>query len=211
MATFTALEASVYAVLRDTSKTFVLSTEVKEWINESYLDIVARTGLLRKEATGTTSSVGEITLPSDFVQVTSFWVATDDTNVNVSPEATRDEIFLSHRNNTTDISTTLYRIFNDTIETYPEAQSVSYVLEYVYKPTALSSGSDVPLIPEELHVKLVNYARANAKWKEGEDTEGDRYYALYRDGLPLAAPDAGRRNNPGPIDLVPVPDYWDSV
>lgn len=209
MPTFTALEASVYAVLRDSSKTFVLSTEAKEWLNEAYLDIVARQSLLRKAATGTTNADGEITLPSDFIRVDSFWVATDNAETNEAPVVARDDIFLSHRNNTTTPDVTLYRIFNGTIETYPAAVSRSYVLEYVYKPTALSAGSDVPAIPEELHVKLVNYARAQAKWKEGEQTEGDRYMSLYLDGLRRTAPVAADRENPGPIDFVPQPGYWD--
>jgi hypothetical protein len=209
MSTFTQLEDNVYAVLRDSSKTFVLSVEVKGWINEAYLELVARQGLLRKPATGTTNADGEITLPSDFIKVDSFWVATDDPELNESPVVARDDIFLWHRNNTSSPDVTLYRIFNGTIETYPVAESRSYVLEYVYKPTALSAGSDVPVIPEELHVKLVNYARAHAKWKEGEQTEGDRYMGLYLDGLRRAAPVASDRESPGPIDFVPQLGYWD--
>jgi hypothetical protein len=204
------METSVFAVLRDTSKTFVLSTEVKEWLNEAYLDMVARTGLLRKQATGSTSATGTVTLPSDFINMTSFWVASDDPSINDEPEFVRDDIFLSHRNNNTTLDTTIFRIFNGVIQTYPALVSSSYVLEYVYKPPALSAGGDVPLIPEELHVKLIHYARAHAKWKEGEETEGDRYYSLYNQGLQPVPADAARRENPGPFDLVPIPDYWDS-
>lgn len=209
MATLTVLEAAVYAVLRDSGKTFVLSAEVQEWLNEAYLDIVFRTGCLKKTATGTTDANGRITLPSDFMRVSSFWVATEDPAVNESPEPTRDEIFLSHRNNNTVPDATLYRIFDDEIQTYPAVESRSYELEYVYRPTPLSGGSDSPIIPAELHVKLKHYGRAHGKWKEGEDSEGDRYMALYLEGLPRL-PDASLRENPGPVDMLPVLGYWDA-
>lgn len=210
MATFTTLEASVFAVLRDSEKAFVTSAEVKEWLNEGYLDLVARTGILKKSTSSTTSSTGTVALPADFVRVASkdgFYVATGTSTVE-SPLFTRSDIYLGWKNSTSTPHRTLYRIFGANIETYPIVASKAYTLEYVYKPTALSAGGDIPAIPEELHVKLVHYARAHAKYKEGELQEGDRYFGMYEMGLPPTIPDT-ERDFPGPIDFVPVPSYWD--
>ena len=210
MSTFTELEADVYSVLRDTTKTFVLSTEVKKWLNDGNLDLVARTGRLRKAVTGTTSSTGTIDLPDDFIRLTSLYVYDDAVGLSQPPTHAEDGQFLWYQNSEQLPATIIYRIFNGTIETYPAAISAAYSLEYVYAPAVMSTGSDVPELPFEMHVKIVYYARAQAKWKEGEETEGDRYWALYLDGIPSRGPDAGLRENPGPATFLPVMTYWDN-
>jgi hypothetical protein len=201
------MKARVYYVLRDSEKSFVSDTSVGDWLNEAYLDLVARLRLLEKEATGTTGAGGTLALPADFLELTSFDVA--DVNGNYYRARFSDnDVFDSWRLDEDEPEAQLARIFNGTIETYPVAASVGYVLRYVYKPTALSAGGDIPAIPEELHVRLVNYARAHAKYQEGELDEGDRYMAMYTEGLP-GAPLTSHRLRPGPFDLVPQPGYFD--
>jgi len=208
MSGYLELTDRVFAVLRDSERVFVLETEVGEWLNEAQLDVVARTGILKKTDTGTTTSLGTVALPTDFIRETAFSVATTTANVNESPELTNDEIFLSWKNAAATPSNTLARIFNENIETYPAVVSKAYSLEYIRKPLALVVGTDVPEIPEELHIRLVNYARAQAKWKEGEQGEGDRYWALYMEGMPTA-PTAQYRTRPGPFSFIPESSYWE--
>lgn len=208
MATFTEMKNSVFAVLRDSERAFVQEEEVGEWLNEAYLDIAARARITKKAATGTLSGTGTLTLPSDFIELTNFSVETDVTGVFFQPEFTSDDIFLSYKNAGVDPAYTLARIFNGTIETYPVCASKAYSLEYVYKPTALVNGTDTPTLPQELHVKMIHYARSHAKFKEGELEEGDRYMALYVENLPMM-PSAGMRERPGPLDLVLEPGWYD--
>jgi hypothetical protein len=207
MATFTNMVARVRNALRDSEAVFITDAMIGEWINEAYLDLCARLPLLRKDATGTTSSTGTITLPADFISLLSLRIDDTSGDTFVTPIYATDDIFLSYRSPDVIPAPTLYRIWEGVIETWPEQQSLTYYMEYAYKPDELS-GSDEPVIAEELHVRLVNYARAHAKLIEGETEESDRYMSLYIEGLPTA-PTSMRRERPGPFNLVPEPNYWD--
>jgi len=205
------MQTSVYAVLRDFDKSYILLTEIKEWLNEAQLDYVARTGILEKAATGTTAAGGTVALPADLIRITAFNVDGGTDGVADSPvEITNDDIFLSYKLAGSVPAHTLGRIFGANIETFPLVVSKAYSLEYIYAPPTLTADGDIPAIPVETHVRLVNYARAQAKWKEGEDAEGDKYYAFYVEGLP-SAPTGLYRHRPGPFSFIPTPDYFDAV
>jgi hypothetical protein len=207
LATYTEMVASVRNTLRDSEAVFITDAMIGEWINEAYRDLCARLPLLRKDATGTTSSTGTITLPADFTQLLSLRIDDASGDTFVTPVWVTDDIFLSYRSPDVIPGATLYRIFEGLIETWPQQESLTYFIEYIYKPTDIS-GSTEPSIPEELHVKIINYARAHAKYVDGELNEGDRYMALYTENLPLA-PSSMRRERPGPFDFVPAPSYWE--
>jgi len=201
------MKRRVYAVLRDSEKAFVLDENVEDWLNESYLDVAARTRCLRKEVTGSTTAAGSVTLPADYLQTE--WLSVDDSNGNETKvEFVDNQVFDSWRLGGGTPTNQLARIYNGAIETYPVAVSVSYTLRYVYEPTPMSAGSDEPDLPSELHIRLVNYARAHAKYQEGELEEGDRYMALYEAGMP-GPPLAGLREKPGPFDLRPPSGFWE--
>jgi hypothetical protein len=208
LATYTEMVASVRNTLRDSEAVFITDAMIGEWINEAYRDICARLPLLRKDATGTTSTTGRITLPSDFISIQTLRIDDDSGETFNTPVWVPDDIFLSYRNPDVIPGATLYRIFEGTIETWPQQEELEYFLEYTYKPADIS-GSTEPLIPEELHVRLINYARAHAKYVEGELQEGDRYMALYVENLPLAS-SSMRRERPGPFEMVPAPSYWET-
>ena len=68
------MQNDVYSVLRDSDRQFVVLADVKRWINQAYLDIVARLSLLVKRQDSVTSSTGEVTLPADFIKLEQFSV-----------------------------------------------------------------------------------------------------------------------------------------
>lgn len=204
------IKKRVYSALRDSEEAFIIDEDVEDLINEAQLDIVARTGVLQKTATGTTSGTGTVALPADFLRVASvdgFYVTLSTDSVG-SPQFVNNEIFLSYKNSGSTPAQTLYRIFGGNIETYPQVQSKAYTLEYVYRPTPLAEPADIPEIPVELHNKLVNFARGHSKLREGQEGEASTYLASYYEGLPPVVP-WFERKNPGPVGFVPEMTYWD--
>ncbi len=204
MATFKQMQDRVYSVLRDTTQSFVLLADVKAWLNEGYLDLVARLGLNTKQATDTFDSAGKDTLPADFIELLTLWI----TSTGEQVEFTSHDIFLSWQLGDETPAHTLARILAGKIETYPAAASLGYTLEYVAAPAELSADGDIPVIPAELHVRIINYARAHAKYMEGEIVDGNLYLALYAEGLPRP-PLGVKRERPGHFGLVPAAGPFD--
>jgi hypothetical protein len=203
--TLATMRALVYAPLRDTERSFVEPWFVDTMLNEGYLDLNARLRLNKKQATGTASSTGTIDIPTDLVELENLYVATlpvswadDDTflsfkNAGVSPYGLSDEISILARVN----------IAAGKIETYPAATLFAYALEYVARPTEMVADTDTPsILTKELAPRIVAYARAHAKWQEGQEQEGAKYMAMYEQGLPGAPRDAFRRK-PFPLAMIP--------
>ena len=204
------MKTSVRAVIRDTEAQMVSDSQIGEWLNEAYLDLSARLSLLQTNEAGTTSVTSTITLPSDFVKLVSLQLdaAGDGSLPLISPVYVPNDVFLSYANFNEVPNEYIYRLYEGVIDIWPALTSTDYVLEYVKKPAALT-GTDTPAIPEELHIKIINYARAHAKWMDGDIQEGDRYMGLYNEGIASSPENSKARLYPGPINLVPEPNYWD--
>lgn len=196
--TFLEMQTSTFAVLRDSERAFVTLAEVKEWLNEGLLDLCARLRLKQTRATGTTSSTGTITLPDEFLENMSLWI--DGAPVNFVD----DSVFESYSE---PASTTPYallgRVFDGAVETYPSQISADYEWRYVKRPTELSADGDQPSdLTPELARRVINFARAEAKLKEGEESEYAIYRGRYEEGLP-GQPRVAMRMRPGPVNLIP--------
>lgn len=202
------MKKKVYDALRDSEKAFIEDSSVEDWLNEAYQDVASRLRLTRIETTGTTTASGTITLPTDYVEAVWLSIVPEGSTDQVVVEFVDDAVFDSWRLAGSTPHNQLARIFDGTIETYPVAASESYTLRYVYRPTVMDSAADTPDLPEELHMRLVHYARAHAKFIEGELEEGDRYMSMYESGLPMPNM-AGYRERPGPFSLRPAPGWWD--
>ena len=199
----TALQNDVYAALRDSERVFTSVATVTSWLNEAYLDLCARLGVPQVTATGSTGSDGTIALPTDLLEVKRLYIGAQTLTWVDS------EVFLSYSVPEIIPNSTIYRIWNEVIETWPVAETQAYVLEYLGTPTAMAAGTDTPTeLPPELHLRLVAYARAQAKIAEGELEEADRFMAQYERGLP-DLPRATWRHVPGPITLLPLPNIVD--
>jgi hypothetical protein len=204
--TFLQMQDRTYAVIRDSGKTFVLLTEVKNWLNDACLDIAARLRLLKGRTPGTANADGTVDLPATFMELIRLEISYDAGSDLV--EMVDDAVFDSWQESDGDPSNRLGRIKSTTaIETYPAATSLAYTLDYWKKPTALSADGDVSELPEELHLKAVYYAQAEALSKANERGESDRKMAMYEDGLPALQPRG--RALPGPISIKPAPGPFD--
>jgi hypothetical protein len=194
----------VRSVVRDTAGAFISDAEITEWTNEAQLDLAARMELLQEQTTGTTAG-NTIALPSNFLDVIGLRLGTAGDDVAFVDDATWFDF--SDAGATPPV--TLGRPFGNNLELYPTpVAGTPYSLRHVRKPAVLVNDSDTPEIPEELHVRLVNYDRAHAKFKDGELQEGQTYLALYEANLP-ASPRGRRRQFPGPLSLAPSPGVID--
>lgn len=68
--------------------------------------------------------------------------------------------------------------------------------------------TDEPELPEELHIRIVNYARYHAKLLLGEVAEAEQYLVLYERDLPPNSL-AHSRIQPGPISVIVDPGPFD--
>lgn len=208
MATFSKMKASVYSVLRDSEKTFVADAQVGEWLNEAYLDLCARLRNYRKEASGSLDSNGKVAKPVNYLELQFMAIKASGADRYQELTFVDDFVFNSYELNGVTPSAPIARVFDGYIETYPAQANALYKMRYAAKPTPLDKAGDQPVLPEELHVRMVNYARAHAKYQEGEGSEGDRYLMLYAEGLPSATIGViGDR--PGPLNITPEPQWWD--
>lgn len=202
------LRKRVYAPLRDSTHRAVEESDVDDWLNEAYLDIVTRTrNLYHRITASTTAATIEIPEGADvdpsLVRVRSLILGSDD-----AVQMCADDVFTSHRNGQTGPVGTLGRVFGASIELYPVPEiGTAYVLEYAYAPARLVSPTDIPDLPAFLHSKLVNYARAHACYQLGEQEKARDYLAMYAEGLP--PPNLGAHRHTGPIQMIPSSGVFD--
>lgn len=208
----TALRVRVRTRLRDSEAAFVTDSSIDQWVNEAYLDLNARLRINKAEATGTASASGVVTLPggppSDVVEITNLWFdATDEFATFVD-----DFTFNWYANQAQQTgSAVLARMgtTQDTVETYPAMANKAWTLEYIKRPTLMTSGSHTPsALTEELVPRLVWYAVAEALWQENMNEEADIFMSRYMEGLP-GSPRAMYRKDPQTLTLIPEQGPFD--
>lgn len=194
----TVLTGKVRATLRDSEAAYITDNNIKDWLNEAYLDLNARLRLKQATVSSNTDANGNIAFPSDFVEMISLWINSEPVSIE------GDETFLAWKLDGQQIPPIqLVRVFNNQFETYPVVATTAYRLDYVARPTVLSGGSDTPsVLTEELTPRLVKYAISEAKRVEGELTEAGTYMGEYLEGLP-GRPRNMYRKQPGPLIIVP--------
>jgi len=202
--TLTQMRDRVFNRLRDSERVFVTAAEVDQYLNEAVMDLNARLRLSRTSVDATSSTTGTVTYPTELVEIESLWF--DDQPV----QFVNDETFDSYALAGVEPYTYIARVSGDTIYTYPALISLPYTLKYISRPAALmSNDSDTPsIIPPELTPRLVWYAIAEAKWKEGEAAEAERFMQLYVEGLP-GRPRGAHRMRPAPVTLTVEPGPFD--
>lgn len=202
------LRDRVYFTLRDSDRQFAMPEMIDYWLTEGYLDICSRLRLNKAEVTGSTTSTSTIPFPTSYIEVDNEGLSLGTV---VAMEVTSDQ-FDSYAipNNTVDYI--IYRVFNGNLELYSTSlttASTPYKLRYVKVPTKPSLDTDVfSALPAELEVRLINYARAHARYMSGDMDDGDRYMAIYRAGIP-DYPRASQRFGHGPAQMVPMPGVFD--
>jgi uncharacterized protein DUF6682 len=205
-ATLSDLLTRVRTVLRDETGDFVDDDDIIAWLNEAYTDIVSRTRALQSEKTGTTSAGNTIAFPAgaDPELYNSFSLALAGEEVTFVD----NEVWEHWRDEGGDPGVILARIWNRNFELFPTPTTgTAYTLRYEQLPPPLVTGDDQHLLPGHLERKLIEYARAQAKYKDGEPAMGDRYLGMYEEGLPPGAD--GRARLHGPMNASFVGSWAD--
>lgn len=215
--TFLQMQSRVKTVIRDASNVFVLATEIKEWLNEAQTDLAGRLRVTQKELLQSDAGAAQFTggalvLPTDFMEIQGLRLGTVSAHGTDDVSFTDPDTWWHYSDNGLDVPNDGFigRIWAGKIEVYPApVANAFYKLRYVYQPIDLVADGDVSALPDEWHIRMVQYGRAHAKYKEGEDGQGDRYLTLYETGLPsLRSPRSQLR--PGPITLTNEWNAFDS-
>lgn len=173
----------VYTFLRDSDQAWVTKEDVRTWLNDALLDLNARLRLNLASTTGTVGSDGTIQLPADLVEPVSLSIA------DKIPKQVPNEVFLSWKLPGSVPGHVIFRVVGNTIETYPTTStaSMSFKLEYVKRPSLMLVDADLPTgITRELQLRMIHYAVAQAKVKDGNQSEASYFMTLYLSGLPDA-------------------------
>lgn len=198
------LREKVFAVVRDTARTLVTEAEVDLWLIEGMEDLSSRLHLTQNSKTQADSAISSnrIAIPSDYADLVSLKVdrsgADNDYVLFVD-----DDLWNYHNEAGSDLSVTIGRTFNGNFELYPTPSGTTYTLRY------WSSSSDIAGFTGALRTRIANYARAYAKWKEGDMGQGDRYMELYERGLPDPL-NTGKNRPILPATIRPAFGWFDS-
>lgn len=163
------LRERVYGYVNDSTRTNITEPLVDMWIQEGLDDLGSRLPLSQNEVTDTTT--GTITLPLDFVNPVSLRVGSG------YADWASNDTFDHSVDNSDDIGL-IARVFNGQIEVSPVPEEAAYTLRY------WSMAGDMSLVRGNLKVRLVNYAVARAKAKEGDFRAAEYFLGLYERGLP---------------------------
>lgn len=210
---FSEMERRVYAVLRDEHKRFIKPEEVEDWLNEAQEQIADRTDALTytitNDSVGAPQFVdGKLQLPSNFLDLGELTVDEADAPVKFMI----GEQFRQYRRDQSYLAQSIGRIHQGYIEVYPAPDDgVAYELEYTRNGEDMRNPEDESELPYGLQMACVNFARYQAKLKEGELEEADRYFADYETALDRGANDGRRHEMPSSIGFEPGPFDEDGV
>jgi hypothetical protein len=171
----TELRERVYAVVRDSNRSFFTETDVDRWLNEGMEELSSRLHVTQGQRTDDDIPISGnlIPLPDDFREL--IWLQIGGDQV----EFVDEEVWNTWEEAGGSPSHSISRVFNGNIEIYPTPDSGSeYTMRYWTTSTTASN------LTAPLRNKVVNFARAHAKYKEGDHGAGDRYMSMFEDGLP---------------------------
>ena len=190
--TFEEMQYRAFSVLRDDNKRFITDDDVESWLNEAQ-ELIAQRIEFPGEEVDIAAADGKIALPSDFLRLETLFVG------EMSIKFVDNVLFDQYRVSGNYPYRALGRLFDDYIELIPEPTDGELVtMRYIRRPVRLSASQSTCELPQELHYNMVDYARAQGKYKEEELESGDRYMNRFERGLPLPSSAASRRY-PGPL------------
>ncbi len=211
-ATLAELVARARTFTRDTSGAFIEDDDLVVWINEAYKDLASRLQVVQREEawhiTGATPADRQgLPLPTSSGNATYEVLSLRLGTVDV--QFVNSELFNDWQDAGDVPPVTLGRIFNGQIELYPIPDELTeYTLRYAFVPADLVDAADEHMLPTQMERKLVEYAVASAKLKDGDDATSDRFFARYEQGLPQLA--TGRETlQPGPMSFQPAQSWFE--
>jgi hypothetical protein len=191
---------------RDSGGHFLTPQDYLDWCNEAQTDLVARLELFEQEATALTDGTNAISFPVDPELIEIQELLLDDTD--------RVEFIGSSLwNQLTDAGTTtvhtLARVYDEHIEFYPTPETgVTVTIRYKRLPTVLTAGESDIEVPRQLERKVVEYMKAQARFKDGDFAAGNNWLGLYEQGLPHVS-DGRERFFTKPISIGRAPNTFD--
>ncbi len=212
-ATFGELIERARSFTRDTAGTFIEDEDLAVWINEAYKDVASRLQIVQREEawhiTGTTLAERQgLPLPTSSgnatYEVLSLRLGTVDVQFVAS------DLFNDWQDAGDTPPVTIARVFDGQIELYPIPDELTpYTLRYAYVPADLVDPSDEHMLPTHLERKLVEYAVAQAKYKDDDPANGDRWFSRFEQGLPQLS--TGRETlQPGPMSFQPAQSWFEA-
>lgn len=196
------IQDRVYGLSMDSSRTFILPAEITAWVNEAQTELGARLKLFRSRTTGLFNTT-TLPLPTNLMEIVELRLGTDD-----DVEFVDTQTFSNNKDSWSLPPNTLGRVRNNIVELWPEPLlSSPYELQYIRLPVEVVNAADIPEVPTELQTKVIHYAAAYAKLKEGEMGQHDRFMQYFEMGLP-PHPLGLWKDRPGPMNLVPDTSQW---
>lgn len=175
-----------------TDDAFSLATRKKE-INRGELQFAKDSHLYKNYATGTIA-IGELSVPSDWLETFTFivnnYVIKNDREVSV-------EDWERLYNYTGQPPYYYYWEFSGTrkIKFFGSVDGQTYYIYYYAKPTTeLSGDSDVSVFPEEYREASVYYAAAELLQQQGKHEQSDKYRLIYANFVRKAMEDGEKHH-----------------
>lgn len=161
---------------------------IDSWLNEGMTDVILKTACNIHPATFTlTSGTNDYTMSTSVMAILDAYVTSS--SVDYPMQKVSVEELLEYRRNTVQVSPPTYYALagSNLFMVYPTPDSADTVhIYYVPRPTTLSATGDSPSdIPSEWHRLVYLYAL----WQgadyddDGSSQQGERYRALYEQGL----------------------------
>lgn len=194
----------VYAEFPDDIHRDLRESSVINWINQAQRDLAARLKILQKEVAATVPASQKIPLPEDLIHMDH--VLVDDTQIRIVDDAEwvgiRDSGGLPYGGAGA-------RVYADFLEVIPRpAEGDAYILRYTYTPANLDEDTDESPLPEHMHHRMVDFARAQGYLRLGDQQQSVNFMELYETGLP-EKPRGKERIMPGPLNLRYAPGPFD--
>lgn len=210
--TFTDLQAKVTRKLRlDTSNATDVQ-DVKDWLNQTYAKVVLETEALQQAATmALTPNVSSYTLPSAIIRIKWMAAAAASTPTAYGPPlkaVTLEDILIRRQSDyittATGSSVGMYALVGiQEIEVYPTPTAADILLVYYsYLPTALSAGSDVPVIAEPYASELLEYGALARGGEFVEHPRTEEWAGLYEDALRRFRKQVNRKQGGGTMQFA---------
>lgn len=161
-------------------------TLVDGWVNEGYEQVLLQTGVtVCKTTLPLTAGEGDYRLPDEILRMKTLYVEDEPENTLI-PVSVDEVLQMRASEGLTEVR--WYALDgHDLLMLYgTPAESGNLIAHYVKRPTALTTGADIPTdVPTEFHRVIEAYAKAKAAdWDDDTSSQvGMKYEAEYQAGL----------------------------
>lgn len=156
-------------------------------VNEAYSQIVAASPFWpflesTSAALSTTAGDNTISMPSDAWHILTLMNTTDQVRMTeITGRRTYEDMYPDPTITGTPIQ---YRLLNNVIYIYPiPTQTTNFSIDYPVRPARFTSGSDVPVFPDQYVDTIIEYALATCHADDGNMDQYNIHMAVYKSKL----------------------------